>query len=64
MECLNGRATVDSAGAYTLAELWAGSEHYLLRAAPHPPTDTIHLKAIESSSADHRAALRLSEQST
>jgi hypothetical protein len=46
LECLNGRATVDSTGTYTLAELWAGSEHYVLRASPDR-LGTVHLRATE-----------------
>lgn len=40
----NGTAA-DSTGSYELAELWAGSEQYVLRAAPDVMSGTVNIRA-------------------
>jgi hypothetical protein len=45
MSCFNGGASADDTGGYELAELWAGSQQYVLRAAPDVISGTVNIRA-------------------
>jgi hypothetical protein len=44
VECLGTGVRAHGDG-YILAELWAGSQQYVLHASPDPSADTIHIRA-------------------